>query len=267
MVNLHGAVSTANADGGHHEHSIHEHHWEVSWGPLVVALGVTLLVPMTFSAYFVYKAHLLAIIFAGLGTPLVLAGVAKWINDGMTQTPAISNVADIGLPIFIVSEILIFLSLFASYWTMRLSAHVWPPVGTPHLNLILPLIMTAILVASSVTYHKGEDELKSGSTGGYVRWLIVSIILGLAFVGCTLYEYGHLIEEHFVPGTNAYSTAFFSLTGFHASHVLVGVLAFVTLLVTAAVRGVNPMFAKCAGIYWHFVDIVWFFVASQVYYW
>lgn len=245
-----------------------EHHWEFSWAPLVTAVGVTLLVPTAFILFFSYKAALAAIVAAGLGVPLTLAGVSKWVSEGMSQKLAISNVAHAGLATFIISEIMIFLSLFASYWTMRLSADSWPPAGTPHINLVLPLFMTAILVGSSLTYHKAEQELAADSIAGFKKWTLISIVLGLVFVGCTFYEYSHLVGDKFVPGTNSYSTAFYSLTGFHASHVLIGALTFVVLLVAAIKKNaVNHEFAKCAGIYWHFVDIVWFFVATQVYYW
>ena len=256
---------------GHESQAVHEHHWEVSWAPLLISVGVTLLVPLTFVSYLVYENTLLAIIFAGLGTPLVLAGVAKWIHEGATEKMAISGVADIGIGIFIISEILIFISLFASYWMMRIASgaagEIWPPEGTPHINLVLPLIMTVILVASSVTYHMGEIAFEKGNIVGFRGWLALSIVLGVVFLGCTFYEYNHLFHEGFTPGTNSYSTAFYSLTGFHASHVLVGVLVFLMMLISVITSKVNGMFVKVAGIYWHFVDVVWFFVASQVYYW
>ncbi len=256
-----------SADSG----AVHEHHWEVSWAPLLIAVGTTLLVPITFASYFVYESPLLAIIFAGLGTPLLVAGIAKWIHEGATEKAIISNVSDVGIGIFIISEILIFISLFASYWMMRISSgaagEAWPPEGTPHINLVLPLIMTAILVSSSVTYHMGELANHKGDKASMIKWLIVTIILGLAFFGCTIYEYNHLIHEGFIPGRNSYSTAFYSLTGFHASHVLIGVISFVFMLAMVIFSKVHHMFVKVAGIYWHFVDLVWFFVASQVYYW
>jgi len=251
--------------------TVHEHHWEVSWAPLVISVGVTLLVPMAFTAYFVYEAPILAILFAGAGTPLVLAGVSKWIYEGATQKMAISNIADLGIGIFIVSEILIFLSLFASYWSMRIATGAagdpWPPAGTPEIGLGLPGVMTVILVASSVTYHMGEQKFEAGDKGGFKLWLVVSIALGLLFFGCTAYEYAHLFEQEFVPGTNQFSTAFYSLTGFHAAHVLIGVLVFLVMLYSVIRGPVHYMFVKSAGIYWHFVDVVWFFVASQVYLW
>jgi len=233
--------------------AVHEHHWEVSWAPLVISVGVTLLVPLGFTCYFVYESPLLAIIFAGMGTPLILAGVARWIHEGATQKMAIEKISDLGIGIFIVSEILIFVSLFASYWTMRISAGAagdpWPPEGTPEISLILPGIMTVILVASSVTYHLGEMKFEAGDVGGFRLWLMATIVLGLVFFGFTAYEYSHLADQGFIPGTNSFSTAFYTLTGFHAAHVLIGALTFLVMLVAVSRAPVNGMFVKSAGIY------------------
>ena len=252
-------------------HSEHAHHWEFSWAPMAIAFGAMFLVPMAFSAYFVYAIPLLAIVFAGIGTPLVLAGIGKWVHEGATVPSAMPNISPLGVGVFIAGEILIFLGLFAAYWTMRLSSGMageeWPPAGTPHLNLVLPLVMTAILVASSLTYHYGETKFEHGDTASFRLWVVISIVLGALFLGCTGYEYVHLYHEGFTPATNAYSFAFYSLTSFHGSHVLVGLVSFLVILVGVSVSKVHPMLVKVAGIYWHFVDIVWFFVASQVYFW
>jgi cytochrome c oxidase subunit 3 len=243
-------------------------HWEASWAPMAISFGTMLLVPMTFVFYLVYQLPLGAIVSVGLGTPLVLAGIAKWIHEGATQHSAISNVSPVGVGVFIIGEILIFLGLFASYWTLRLSAgSAWPPAGTPHIDKVLPLVMTAILVASSLTYHYGEHLMNEGRKGSFMVWLAISIVLGAAFLGCTIYEYGHLFAENFKPGTNQYSSAFYSLTGFHGSHVFVGLATFLFILGSMIVGNVHSMLIKVAGIYWHFVDVIWFFVASQIYFW
>jgi cytochrome c oxidase subunit 3 len=251
-------------------HATHAHHWESSWAPMAVSFGVLLLLPVAFALNFVYQQPLAAILAAGLGTPLVLAGIAKWIHEGATQHAAISNISPVGVGVFIIGEILIFLGLFASYWTLRLSVPAeapWPPAGTPHLNLVLPLVMTAVLVTSSLTYHVAEERFDHGRKGAFMLWLCLSIVLGAVFLGCTAYEYAHLFEEGFFPGTNQFSAAFYSLTGFHGSHVLVGLASFLAILLGMAFGRVHRMLVKVAGIYWHFVDIIWFFVASQVYFW
>lgn len=246
----------------------HAHHWEVSWAPMAISFGSMFLLPMTFIMYFVYKMPFAAVVCAGIGTPLVLAGIARWIHEGATQPSAITNVSHVGIGVFIIGEVLIFLGLFAAYWSMRIGySGEWPPAGTPHINTTLPLIMTAILVSSSVAYHYAEHLFEHGQTGGFRLWVLISMVLGALFLGCTIYEYTHLVHEKFVPSTNQYSAAFYSLTGFHGSHVIVGLVSFLGVL-WGSLRGtLNKMFVMVAGIYWHFVDVVWFFVASQVYFW
>lgn len=254
---------TTDADTAH----AHVHHWEWSWAPLLVVAGTFLLVPMAFAAFFSYDNMMLTAAFAGLGTVILLAGIAIWVDEGLTQTPLLAGVANIGLPIFILSEIFIFLSLFSSYWMMRLGFDAWPPEGTPHIDKVLPLIMTVILVSSSVTCHVAEEKLEHGNLAGFNTWWIYTIILGAVFLGCTVYEWNHLIHLGFIPSTNAYSTAFYSITGFHASHVFVGLGAFIAVLIPALGGRTNKTFVNCVSVYWHFVDIVWFFVASQIYFW
>jgi cytochrome c oxidase subunit 3 len=243
------------------------HHWEWSWAPAAIALAA-LCFTLGFTLFFVYHLEMPAIVAAGLLVPLALAGIAKWMSEmGQPTIPALNS---LGLALFIFGEILIFLGLFAAYWFLRISSgmadEVWPPAGTPEIGKVLPLIMTAILVTSSLTYHKAEKAFEEGH-GGFTFWVLVSIVLGIAFVSCTGYEYTHLWSEGFKPGTNQYSTPFYSLTGFHATHVVVGLAAFLTVLLGSLFGTVHKSLVKLAGVYWHFVDIVWFFVASQVYFW
>ncbi|MBF0614318.1 MAG: heme-copper oxidase subunit III [Magnetococcales bacterium] len=257
-------ANTASAHG-----HAHAHHWETSVAPLLIVIGVLFLVVFGFLSWFSYNNILWTQICAGIGTPLLLAGIAKWTAEALTQKPVVEGLTPIALPLFIVSEVFIFLGLFTSYWTMRLSAgDNWPPAGTPtDMNLILPIIMTVILVTSSFTYHVAEEKLAKNDIGGVRLWVFISIVLGAIFLGCTVYEYQHLFHMNFKPSTNAYSTAFYSITGFHASHVLVGLGAFLTVLIAALAGKTNKYLTFCVGLYWHFVDVVWFFVVSQVYYW
>ena len=251
-----------------HEHHEHAHHWEVSWAPLVLVAGIFFSVPLGFSGHFVYESQLMTIIGLGLGVPLILAGVAKWVAEGLVYKNVVEGVSIVGLPIFIVSEIFIFLGLFASYWMLRLSAGVnWPPEGTPEISTTIPMIMTVLLVSSSFTMHNAEVKLDHGDNSGFNKWLIITILLGTLFLGCTIYEYEHLIAEGFIPSTNSYSSAFFSITGFHASHVFIGLAMFIAVLIPALRGKTNDSFVACASIYWHFVDVVWFFVVTQIYFW
>lgn len=243
-----------------------QHHWEYSYYPFIIALGALLAVPLAFSAYFEYGSALGGSVL-GLGGLLVLViGVSGWTSEGLAE-PHEHGYAVTGLPIFIISETMIFLSLFTAYWMLRLTAPEWPPPGSPHIGITVPIIMTVILVSSSVTYHFGEMKLEEGDRAGFRQWLMITILLGAVFLAFTAYEYNHLIHDGFTFGTNAKSTAFYSITGFHATHVLLGLGIFLTVLVPALSDRVNVTFATGAGVYWHFVDIVWFFVVSQIYFW
>jgi cytochrome c oxidase subunit 3 len=243
----------------------HAHHWETSPYPLVITAGILFALPFAFALKFAYHQPLAAVLSLGLGVPLVVAGVAGWVREAIGGHG--EGLAFPAMGWFILAEAMIFVSFFASYWFMRLTAPEWPPAGTVELPKVMPLVMTGVLVASSLTIHHGEALLHRGSRKGYVTWLLVTIALGLAFLGMSAYEWSHLMHQGFAFETNAYSTAFFSITGFHGAHVIIGLGIFVAVLLPALRGRLNHGFVRTAGLYWHFVDIIWFFVVSQVYYW
>ncbi|HBR16239.1 MAG: hypothetical protein A3G39_05960 [Deltaproteobacteria bacterium RIFCSPLOWO2_12_FULL_43_16] len=254
-----------------HEHAIqHEVSWHTSVWPLALSIGVLFLAPLSFIFYFVYKNPMISAITLGIGAPLTLISIIGWVKEGMEDAHGYSEGHSVwAMPIFVVAEAMLFIGFFAAYWATRLTAPVWPPAGTPDMPVTIPLIMTAILVASSITIHMAEKNLEHepGSKGGFLNWLIITIILGATFLGLSAYEWSELMHKGFNIKTNIYSTSFFSLTGFHGSHVLVGLGIFACALIPAFAGKVNKPFVKAASIYWHFVDVVWFFVVSQVYFW
>ncbi|RAU20867.1 hypothetical protein CU669_16485 [Paramagnetospirillum kuznetsovii] len=245
----------------------HAHHWETSVAPFAVVAGIFLALPLGFSAYFVYQNTLLTIALLGIGVPLLVFGVARWTTEGLTHAPLVPGLSLIAMPVFIVSEAFIFLALFATYWLTRLTTEAWPPAGSPDMPVGLPLIMTVLLVSSSVTIHFAEEKLEHGDTKGFIKPLVQTLVLGGLFLGCTVYEYSHLFAHHFTPGTNSFGMIFFTVTGFHASHVFLGLAAFVAVLLPALKGRTSTTFLKCVSIYWHFVDVIWFFVVSQIYFW
>ncbi|GAB4169270.1 MAG: heme-copper oxidase subunit III [Rhodocyclaceae bacterium] len=250
----------------HHEGvagEAHAHGWHYSVPPFLISVGICVLT-IAFSFQFVYHSPFAAVICLGLAVPLILGGVVGWVNEAMGGGEGLSYAA---MGWFILAEAMIFLGMFASYWFMRLEAPVWPPAGTPAIPTLLPLVMTATLVASSLTIHHGESLLHRGDHGGFTRWLLLTIVLGAAFLGMSAYEWSHLIGEGFTTATNVYGTVFFSITGFHGAHVLIGVSIFLAGLPSALKAKPSLGFVRTAGLYWHFVDIIWFFVVSQVYFW
>ena len=249
------------------EHVAHGHAEEVSVWPAVITIGILFLLPFAFAFKFVYHEPLFAAICFGIGVPLVIAGISGWVKE----TVIAGEVGEgVGLPAmgwFILAEALIFLTFFASYWVMRLGASEWPPEGSVAMPQLLPAIMTMVLVASSFTIHVAEARLDSGDRGGFKTWLIITMLLGLTFLCMSGYEWNHLFHIGFTPDTNSFSSAFFSITGFHGAHVFVGLSIFLAILIPAMMGKINDGFVKSGALYWHFVDIIWFFVVSQLYYW
>ncbi len=258
------------------EHVSVHHEWETCPWPLFLCIGLLFAIPFPFSLYFVYASPLAAVISLGIGVPVLVISLVGWVKETVSththehEHMHLGEVTGLGLDAmeyFIVAEALIFVAFFVSYWVTRLSATSWPPAGTPHISMATPIVMTLILVTSSITMHVSELQLKKNNLQGMIGWLVVTIILGTVFVGFSITEWAHLFGEGFNFTTNIYSSSFFSITGFHMSHVLVGLGMFIAVLLPALGGKTNKTFIKSAGVYWHFVDIVWFFVLSQVYFW
>jgi len=245
------------AHGGAHAH------WDTSIYPLVLSVGI-LALALSFTFQFVYHLPFAAILSLGIGLPLVLGGIAGWTSEAMGTGEGLSF-ASMGW--FILAEAMIFLSCFAAYWYGRLEAPMWPLPGSVELPKLIPLIMTATLVTSSLTIHRAEQFLHQQDQGGFIRWLLLTIVLGVAFLSMSGFEWNHLIHENFTIKTNLFGTVFYSITGLHGSHVLVGLGIFIAGLFPAMKGNLSAGFWRTASLYWHFVDIIWFFVVSQVYFW
>ena len=155
-----------------------------------------------------------------------------------------------GLWLFFFSESFLFGSLLAARFYIGGVSH-------PHeLNQFLGLVITSILLFSSITAFQGEVAFKAGETGLAMAWISATILLGVIFAGGVAYEWS---TAHFHVG-EPYGTAFFAMTGLHASHVIsgVGLLALVMRLVTRGnVTPDSSWGLEAAVKYWHFVDVVW----------
>jgi cytochrome c oxidase subunit 3 len=174
----------------------------------------------------------------------------------------------LGMMLFISSEVMFFGGLFGAYFTLRSAAGSWPPAGTPDLNPLLPGFFSAFLIASSFTQHAAGTAARRADRAGLLRWVSITIALGVVFLAGQALEYSKLISDGFTLGTNVYGTLFFTMTGFHGLHVLAGLAALVIVVVKARAgdfdRGhIGPVEAVTA--YWHFVDVVWILLFSTLY--
>nr|YP_009002075.1 cytochrome c oxidase subunit III [Pseudocellus gertschi]AGL11937.1 cytochrome c oxidase subunit III [Pseudocellus gertschi] len=178
-----------------------------------------------------------------------------------------------GMILFIVSEVMFFLSFFWAFFHMSLApsmeiGSVWPPSGISSFNpLGIPLLNTAILVSSGVmitwTHHSIlNNKIKQAKTS-----LLLTIILGVYFTTLQAFEY---LEASFSMADSCYGSTFFVATGFHGLHVIIGT----TFLTTCFLRLMNLHFSnkhhfgfEASAWYWHFVDVVWLFLFISIYWW
>ena len=251
------------------DHAEHAHGAPTTPWPLVISIGILFMIPLAFIFKFVNHQPMLAILSFGFGAPLIIMGIIGWVREaiGGAEFPEMRGLGFGAMGWFILAEALIFLPTFATYWLMRLNAPEWPPAGTIDMPTVLPLIMTVILVSSSFTIHFAEEELEKGNEAGFKKLLMITMGLGLTFLMMSMYEWNHLFHEGFVISTNIYSSTFFTITGLHASHVFVGLSIFLAMLIPAMYGTINHVFVRTGSLYWHFVDIIWFFVVSQMYFW
>ncbi|MEI7608485.1 MAG: heme-copper oxidase subunit III [Rhodospirillaceae bacterium] len=251
----------------HAHHEGHAHHWEVSAAPLVISVGLLLTIPLGFASFFVYENTTLGLIFAGLGVLTILYGVGIWVYEALTIKNLVEGAAAIGFPLFIVSELFMFAALFAGYWATRLFATSWPPAGTPAMETTKPLIMLALMVISSVALFSASKKHEAGDLAGFRSGVLLTIVLGVVFLAMTVMEYSHLISIGFIPGSNIFSSAYYAITGFHAVHVLIGVVLFLFMFVHALAGRTNQTFILCGSIFWYFLTVASIFVVTQVYFW
>lgn len=170
--------------------------------------------------------------------------------------------------LFIVTEAMLFAAFFAAYFYLRGESPAWPPVaGIERPELPLVSFNTAILLISSVTMHWAALAIKRGEVSKLITGLRATLGLGVTFILIQAWEYAHL---HFSIRDGVFGSTFYTLTGFHGAHVLVG-LGLIAMVLNRALRGkVTPdrhTAVETVGYYWHFVDAVWLTLFLTVYVW
>ena len=180
---------------------------------------------------------------------------------GHAQRPQLLAV---GVMIWLGSEFMFFSGLFAAFFTIRAHAAQWPPPGTK-LDTYQALIFTFVLLASSPTMQLGVWAQERGERAKARAWIVVSFLLGAAFLANQAYEWSTL---PFRPRTNAYGSLFYIMSGLHGLHVLLGLVAMIFLLARMAGpkgdAGETPV-VQAVSYYWHFVDIVWIGLFSALF--
>ena len=170
---------------------------------------------------------------------------------------------------FIVTDGLLFAGFLASYGYARLLSGNWPDQSTV---FSLPYIaaMTFVLISSSATMAGGVDAARRRDWPTAARFVAATALGGLTFLGMQAYEWAHILEAGARLNTNpwgdaAFGAYFFLLTGFHGTHVLTGVITLATTGVRVSRRLSTATGVEMAGLYWHFVDLVWVFIFTLFY--
>lgn len=173
-----------------------------------------------------------------------------------------------GMLTFLVSEVAFFSTLIVAYVTFMGEDTIGPLPGEV-LSVPLALGTTACLLASSVTVHLATHALDRRGHALFCLWWAATIVLGIAFLAGTAYEwYGLIVHDQLTIGRNLFGSTFYTLVGFHGLHVTVGVITMLVLLLLAIAGHVtheNRVSAHLISWYWHFVDGVWIIVFSVVY--
>ena len=177
--------------------------------------------------------------------------------------------AKLGIWLFLASEVMLFGALFSSLILLRTSAPTWPR-GYQFLNVPLATANTFILIASSVTVVLGWANLRLGNLKWGRIFIGITVLFALAFLVNKGFEYHHEFVEHRYPSSSNFMALYFTLTGLHGLHVFGGIVVFLYMLFPGAkmwktdrARYTNRI--EVAGLYWHFVDLVWIFLFPTLY--
>ena len=175
----------------------------------------------------------------------------------------------IGIWLFLASEVMLFGALFASYILTRTGAPSWPR-GDTILNVSLATFNTIVLIASSVTMVMAWASLGRQSLPAFRLYMGLTLLGGALFLLVKAFEYGDKFSHGLYPATSNFLGLYFTLTGLHALHVIAGmVVNFYLWLPGVRMWSSNPARftnrVEVAGIYWHFVDLVWIFIFPVLY--
>jgi cytochrome c oxidase subunit 3 len=204
------------------------------------------------------------------------AALAHQFEDAEQQREA----ATLGMWVFLITEIMFFGGLFTGYAVYRYAYFEGFAEASRRLSVVLGAINTAVLICSSLTMALAVRGAQLGRRKGLIGFLLATILLGSLFLGIKAVEYSHKLHEGLLPGTGftfpgplapaaeIFFSLYFTMTGLHALHMVIGI-GLLALLVVQAWRGrfSQEYYApvELIGLYWHFVDIVWIYLFPLLY--
>ena len=262
----------------------------------VAALALTMGGVMWMKGLFGFPKHTLWLLI--LGALMVIATMILWWSDVVKEanagdhTPVVSIGLRYGMLLFIASEVMFFVAWFWIFFEMalfhghraglgesidevRIAWATWPPHGVETVPpWQLPLVNTLTLLLSGTTVTWAHHALQQNDRNSAKVALVLTILLGMLFTSIQAYEYNHILTDKLFYGPDAtnsglYGSAFFMATGFHGFHVIIGTIFLTVCLARLLAGGFSPtkhFGFEAAAWYWHFVDVVWLFLFTFLYF-
>jgi cytochrome o ubiquinol oxidase subunit 3 len=195
------------------------------------------------------------------------AAPAFYVTDAADHGAESAGGTLLGFWIYLMSDALIFATLFATYGVLS-SSYAGGPAPRQIFELPLVAVNTAMLLLSSTTYAMAMIDMQAGRMRATQAWLVVTALFGAGFIGIELYEFAHLFADGATPQRSAFLSSFFTLVGTHGLHVAFGLIWIAVMLVQVQQRGLIPENKRrliCLGMFWHLLDVVWIGVFTFVY--
>nr|AUY55037.1 cytochrome c oxidase subunit III [Chelodina oblonga] len=254
----------------HPYHMVNQSPWPLTGGMAAFAMTSGLIM------WFHYNSYILLMI----GLLNMIMTVMQWWRDVVREstfqghhTQPVQKGLRYGMILFITSEVFFFAGFFWAFYHSSLAptpelGGYWPPTGITPLNPFeVPLLNTAVLLASGVTITWAHHSMMESNRNQTIQALSMTILLGIYFTALQATEY---FETTFTVADSVYGSTFFVATGFHGLHVIIGS----TFLMICLLRQMKYHFTsnhhfgfEAAAWYWHFVDVVWLFLFISIYWW
>lgn len=190
-------------------------------------------------------------------------------NEELRPDTGLYN-AKLGIWLFLASEVMLFGGLFSAYIMLRLSDPNWASYGQDALNVPLATLNTSVLITSSITMVMSWVSLKLNDIKKYKFYMGLTLLCSFGFLIIKYIEYSSKFEHGLFPSTNNFLAVYFVLTGLHMLHVIGGILVNgyffgpgIKMWDSEPERFTNRI--EVAGLYWHFVDLVWIFLFPALY--
>ncbi|WP_153126812.1 cytochrome aa3 quinol oxidase subunit III [Peribacillus tepidiphilus] len=173
----------------------------------------------------------------------------------------------LGFWIFLGAEIMLFATLFASYFTLE-NRTGSGPTGAEIFQITPVLIETIVLLTSSFTIGLGIHAMRLGKQKAMMAFFMITLFLGLGFLAVEIYEFVHYVHIGAGIQTSAFTSILLTTLGTHGAHVTLGIFWGLFIILQVVKRGLTPQTANKAfifSLYWHFLDVVWIFIFSFIY--